>query len=716
MQSKNSTGRAALRHTPLHAALLLALAPAAALAQQADDNYAIPQVTVTAERRETNIQKTAVAVSVVAKDDVIKPGILLFNDLSGQIPGFVAPVPTPGTLFIRGIGTSSPTYYPAVALYVDDVYVPRIRANKLYASFADVERIEVLRGPQGTLYGQNSSAGAFKLVSRTPEQERSGWISASAGNYHALGVKGYATGAIAPGLLSASIAYTHEQDQGYTKNPTIGRNTNSVGVDQARLQIRLTPHAGLDATLAIDATHDGSSNGDYSPLNYGNGDPRTSYEEKRPEANVNIWGASLRVNQKLNDQLTLKSITAYRGFREGYAPNLSDGIPTATSGFILGLDQHQVSQELQLLGDYGRFNYTLGAVYFKEHFAVDRPQWTNAVYSGTASSVDNESAGVFGQGTYQLTDRIGITAGLRFNRFEQTYSALGYTSNIDYEHLATRWSTNGDLETSTNTWTPKLGLNYQWNPDVFSYASVTRGSKDGGYNPVAAALSIAQVPVAAEKVTSYEIGTKTSHFGGKLKTSTALFYSKFDGYQAAVANPIVNGVPIYASVTVNAGKATSYGAEFEASLFPTRYLRLKFSAALLHAEFDEFANPTGAANTDYKGKTLPFSPKAALGGRVSYTIPVPDAGNVVLNASARHLTKTFTAVDNADATTTPRQTFVNAGGSYTTLDGKWTTSLDVNNLLDKTYPLNFVSTPSLNVYSARYNPPRTVRLAVRRDF
>ncbi|MFL9927244.1 TonB-dependent receptor [Herbaspirillum lusitanum] len=698
---------------------LYGLSFAPAFAQSAPDasgSFTVPEVKVTAERRETDIQKTAVAVSVVNKEDIVKPGILLFNDLSGQVPGFVAPVPTPGTLYIRGIGTSSPTYYPAVALYVDDVYIPRIRANKLYASFADVERIEVLRGPQGTLYGQNSSAGAFKLVSKDPVDERSGWVSVSAGNYGALGVKGYATGAINPGILSASVAYTHEQDDGYTKNPTLGRNTNSVSVDQLRAKFRLTPSPGLEAILSIDGTHDGSSNGDYSPINYRGGDPRTSYEEKRPEGNVNIWGTSLRINKNLDDKLTLKSITAYRGFREMYAPNLSDGLPTATSGFILGLDQHQFSQEFQLLADYGRFNYTLGAVLFNEHFSVDRPQWTNSVYSGTGSVVDNQSYGVFAQGNYKLTEKLGVTAGLRFNHFDQTYSAFGYSSNVNYDHVRTVWSTNGDLKTTSTAWTPKLGIDYQWNPDLFSYASVTRGQKDGGYNPVAASLQIAQVPVSPEKVTSYEIGTKASSFGGRLKTNVALFYNQFDGYQAAVANPVVNGVPIFASVTVNAGKATTYGAELEASVYPSSRLEFNFSAAVLHAEFDEFSNPTGAANTDYKGKTLPFSPKLTLGTRIAYKIPLQDAGTIRLNASARYLSQIYTAVDNAGATTTPAQTYVNLGGSYTSQDAAWTTSLEVTNLFDRTYPLNFVSTPSVNVYSARYNAPRTIRLALRRDF
>lgn len=707
----------------LHYSVMIALSSMAAIpahAQQSDEGFNIPQVTVTAERRETKIEKTPVAVSVVAKEDLIKPGVLLFNDLSGQIPGFVAPVPTPGTLFIRGIGTSSPTYYPAVALYVDDVYIPRIRANKLYASFSDVERIEVLRGPQGTLYGQNSSGGAFKLVSRDPTDEVSGFVSGSVGNYGALGARAYVTGAINPGVLSASVAYTREKDDGYTKNPVLGRNTNSVDVEQIRAKFKYTPSDDFEALFSIDATHDGSSNGDYSPLNYGARDPRISYEERRPESDVDIWGTSLRLTKKIDARHTLKSITAYRGFKEGYAPNLSDGVPTDESGFILGLDQTQLSQEVQLLADYGRLNYTVGAVVFKENFKVNRPGWARGTtpgagitYSGTGSEVDNFNVGVFGQANYQLTDKLGLTAGLRFNRFSQDFNAFGYSSNIQNQNTGILWATD-KKKYDSEAWTPKLGFNYKWNDDVFSYVSVTRGEKDGGYNPVSARQSIAEVPVDPEKVTSYEIGTKTSAFGGRLKTSTALFYNRYKDYHAIIGNPIINGVLYSGSVTANAGSATTYGAEFEATIFPTRQLEWNVSAALLHAKFDEFANPTGASGSDYKGNTLPFSPSFTFGTRVAYTIPLKDVGTIRLNASARYLSKVFTTVDNAAETTTPKQTYVNLGGNYTTQDGKWNTSLEIANLFDKTYALNFVNTSIAQ--SARYNAPRTIRLAIRRDF
>ncbi|MDQ7969515.1 MAG: TonB-dependent receptor [Oxalicibacterium faecigallinarum] len=695
------------------------LAPLSSQAQvSADEGLTIPDVTVTAERRSTSLQKTPVAVNSVSADELEQKGVRRLADLNGVAPGVSAPTSSNnGTtaIFIRGIGASRPIGNPSVGLYLDDVYLPRTFGAGFYGSLPDVERVEILRGPQGTLYGQNTSAGAVKFISKIPGQTREAWVSGAVGNNGALETRGYYSTPINPGKLSASVAFVHDEKDGELYNTTTRRDAGIARNTQLRTLFNWTPTDDFSALLSIDGTR---FKQDWVILP----DPRfTPGAGKQTAASLNPTqeyqggGLSLKLNKKINQNLEVKSITAYRKF-DYWMPTGYDYTPARIFGFNQDLDQRQISQEFQLSGDYGRFNFITGLSLFREVFEVDRLSWRSGSYNILRSKNTTDNVGLFGQGNYKLTEKLNLSAGLRLNHEKKGMDASGYASNASGAQLAQQFELNG-LSKSFNAATPKLSLSYQWNPDLLTYASWSKGETSGGYNSVPGNAAIGEVPINPEKVTTYEIGIKSNDFGGRVKSSATFFYNDYDDYQASISNPIINGVPIAGSVIVNAGKAKTYGVELESAFKATSRLETRASLAYLKTEFVEFANPTGAANTNLNGAELPNAPKltASLGG--NYTLPLQSGGVVRFHGNARYQKESYSDISaSRESTKYPAQTYVDVGTSYTTADGLWTAFASVKNLFDKQYTLPGIYNPQLNLYGVTYNPERRILVGVRRDF
>jgi iron complex outermembrane receptor protein len=692
--------------------------PQAKSASGNSSDATLPQVTVTAERRATKLQDTPVSVGVINGTTLRQNNNPSNRDLTAAVAGVTAPGAFQGNggggpIYIRGIGTSSPTYSSAVPIYIDDVYIARQLGDGIYLGMPDVQRVEVLRGPQGTLYGENSSAGAIKFVTVDPT-DNTAWIQGTGGSHDGWGTKGYASRVIAPDVLYASIAFNHYQDIGEVYDPVRHQDVGASNISQFRAKIRLTPTRDFEALFSIDGTHVGGDTNIPIALNHVGASPTTTFENSDPSVNRNIGGMSLRLTKIIDDHLTLKSITAFRQIRDNRNPTLLDGLPTDTFGFIINQHEHQVTQEFQLLGDYGRFKFTTGLIGLREGFNTNRPAWTNGAYTGINSTVNNTSLAAYFQGTYQITDRLGAIAGIRLNRDWQIFNEYGYLSNSMQAQVTKTFST-GDLTQDVNSVTPKIGVDYKWNSNLFSYASITKGEKSGGYNPVAATLQIAQVAVDPERVLTYEVGTKATLLGGRLQANAALFYNDFKNYQAAIANPIINGKPVNGSVTVNAGKARTYGAELETTFRPFSDLLVSNWFTLLQGTFTQFVNPTGAAALNYAGNVMPYVSHFVAGTSATYTLPrfgLPGATRA--NATVRYLTPSYQDIGNT--LRTPTQIYIDAGISFAASGGHWSGQFQVRNLLNRYYVQQNFTTASIGLNSAFYNPGRTFQLSVRYDF
>jgi len=677
------------------------------------------EILVTAERRTTPLQTTPVSVGVIGGDAIQSQNLTAMRDLSSSVASLQVPsssTPSLAYLFIRGIGTVSPTYNGAVGIYVDDVYQARIINSGVFG-LPDVQQVEVLRGPQGTLYGQNTSAGAIKIISRTPNDETTGSFSTSAGNKKQFDARGYVSGPLIPGVLSASIAYAHEEVGGITYNATLDKKVNRVRTDQGRLKFHFTPSGdeGPDAVLSLYFLRDRSDNGTPSPLNVPNPDPRVTYENMDLGIHNNAFLGSLVVTQGLTDGLTLKSISGYRQFKNDPDPWSQDGLAADLFAWQLNLDQRQISQEFQLQGDFGPLTFTSGAIYYHERFIADRPNVTLGNRGGAISKTVTDSIGLYTQGHYEITDRLGVTLGLRYYKQWDDYDNSGYRSDANFNFVSTNYVLTG-LKDRNDGFTPKIGVDYKFSDDLFAYASVTRGEKSGGYNPVASAQVIAAIPIDPEKVTTYEAGIKIGGSRAPVQFNVTGFYNDFKGYQSLLSNVVLNGTIINGSVAINAQKARTYGVEVESVARPVENLELRLAATALSAKFQDFNFTTALGAASYDGNQIPYTSKYNLGASAAYTIPVAAAGDFRLRGEVKYSSKGFTDITNNTAI--PKQTYVNLDASFTTADDHWTIFARARNLLNETYAIGGIPrVPNIpGVLATTYNPPRMVQLGATYSF
>ncbi|MBD1553120.1 TonB-dependent receptor domain-containing protein [Pseudomonas typographi] len=691
--------------------------PAATEPDSTSITPALPKVTVTAEHRASDLQTTPVAIGVVGGAELQRGVQPLGRDLNAISPNLLAPSgwqgsSAGGSFYIRGVGTDSALYPSAVALYVDDVWISRQFGNGLQLSFPDIERVEVLRGPQGTLYGQSSSGGAIKLVSRDPTGNAA-WVQVTGASRDGQGVKLYASHELVPDLLYGSIAFGRYKEDGYTYNHTLGRYVDASDSTVSRVKLRFTPSPDLEAVLSVDYSldHSDSPTGiarDYPGTRH---DPRDTYENTNPRVHDTSDGATLKVVKKLDEHLSLKSITAYRGLDLNPNPMPLDGEPTDVAGWDIDVKHHQRSQEFQLLGDYDRFNYVLGALAMSENLQAGRPSWYDEAYTRQVANIRNENFGLYGQGTYKLTSQLGLTAGLRVSRDKQDYRNRLWNSNQGLQYLDQVFDT-GNLHMERTSTTPKVGLEYTWSPHLFTYASVTKGEKAGGYSPTGVSKAISSVLLDPEKVTSYEIGAKSKLFDDRLQLNADVFYSNYKDYHAGLNGVVVNGVEIPGTTTVNAGKAKIYGLEFDATARLTSNLDWSVWGALQRSKIQEFLNPLG--ETNYKGNELPSAPRVSGGTRLNYKVPVEIPGEIHANSTVRYIGKNYS--DPSNTFRVPTQTYVDAGVDYNTPDGHWTVALEARNLFNRTFDVTNLNAPSLGWNIDLYNPPRSLQASLRYDF
>ena len=676
----------------------------------------LPAVIVTAEKRSTSLERTSAAVTAVSADTLKIEGLQDLRDLNGDVAGLLAPgaIQNMQALYIRGIGTSDPGTFPAVAVYMDDVYIPRVFGAALY-DLPDIERVEVLRGPQGTLYGMNSSGGAVRYISRDPGEEVQGLVDASYGSYGTFYTHEYVSGPLVRGVLDGSIAYAHRDNSGYTFDPIQNRDLDALRTDQARAKLRWTPDFGLTAVLSADGLLDRSDNASYVSLFYPGSNPRTTYANQNVDLHRENGGVSLKLEYPVGDVWSLKSVSAGRFLEDSPSPWDEDGTPENLYGWTQWLREDEFWQDFQAVGTYGDVTVTAGASYLHDTFNFQRLTYISNVYSDQISRLLDENYGVYGEATWHIVGGLSLTAGLRVYSDEQTFDDASFKSNAEAAHIKPVFSVNG-LNRSWSGVTPKAVINYQVNPDTFTYLSWTNGEKSGGYNRSAATLAIASYAVDPEKVDTYELGIKARDFGGRLQNNLALFYNRYNSYQASISDPVINGSLVAGSVLMNAGRAHSYGVELETTALVAQGLQLKFTGSYLESAFDEFLDPTGAAISNYVGHQLPDAPKFNAGAALNYSLPWSVPGKTSAFVKYQLISQYYLDFTNTARNTIHSQNYLDLGAEYDLPHAPVELSLGVTNALDHTYRINGSYLPTIPIYTAQYNPPRLILGTVRYRF
>lgn len=642
----------------LSSQVAFAQSPAATTAAPSEEAGGQADIIVTAQKRSESLQRVPIAVSVATAATLRDTGASGIQSLKIATPsvevsqnvGYVLPV-------IRGVGSkaSGAGFESPVAIYVDGVYYAATTATLF--SFNNIRQIEVLKGPQGTLFGRNATGGLIQVSTRDPGREFEGLASLTYGNYGTLQGNLYLTAPLTS-KISADIAVQGTtMSDGYGVNSfdgsDVGRVKRDIGI---RSKWLFEPGEGTEVRVILDyATAKGSHNVQRYPANtafpagfgpsYG-GDEWDTQVNINPRLNTKSGGASLRIDQEVGN-LTLASITAYRKARFHSVFDLDYSATPVRYADILQKDE-QFTQELQLQSPGGeRFNWTVGAYYFNA--AAKYPPLTiffqvpgGPQRNDTRTEQKSESLAGFVQADYELVDGLKLTAGLRYTTEKR---------NLDGNSVNTELAGNQVVVSTANasdtfkklTW--RASAAYQISPDSLVYASYNRGFKSGGFN--ASALTLP--PFKPEVLDAYEIGLKTSFLDRRARFNAAAFY--YDYKDVQVQRYVDNQQGVF-----NGAKARIYGLEAEISADVTDAFELGLSYQYLDTKYLSFPeaviatprptlggyalNPGSAA-----GNRMLLAPKSALNGNASYTIPA-GSGSVKLTGNFYYNSGYFFEPDN----------------------------------------------------------------------
>jgi iron complex outermembrane recepter protein len=749
----------------------------------------LDDIVVTATRKESKLQSTPVAVSVIGEAFRSNQNVITTRDLAGQIPGLYTPpsgiTPLTNTFFIRGIGNSDPIFDPTVGVYIDDVYLPR--AINGMSDLTDVERVEVLRGPQGTLFGANSAGGAIRYVTRTPTDKFEARGDIGYGNYDTINAHGYVAGGLLPGLLNASLAVARNQHDGYTWNPSLQRHVNNQSTTGGRIKLLFTPAPNLKITLSADGTVDHSQAAQYVATTYHATNPalsglgaitggtlynptsfsaykdNVSYAGRYPINRSHSGGGTGRIDYDLDDHLSLHSITALRAFDQDPVNYNNDGQnklpysaaqprPIDISDNYITYKQHSFTQELQLQGNWDRFDFTGGLYYLFENFRSDRigyvtglPQSDTALPAAPFDQIGKtitRNYSAYLQANYRLTEKLTFTAGGRYIIIRRAFDFQGVNYDLDgnpidpalYPQVRTGGAipalgvsvaasqvnfTNANVlrKKRWNSFTPKLGVSWQVAPTAFLFASYSKGFDAGGFNNRALNVATA-LPYDPETVNTYEGGIKTDWFDRRLRVNLTGFYNDYSNLQTAVSafSPISG---TYVSTRGNAPSAHTEGFELETSAQPVTNLSLAFNVTYLKTRYDDYSAPAyGTVPAyNYTGKQFAGQPKWQYFVSADYSLPVDSLGTIKLGSSVNWQTGYFSDILNNAQYRVGGKTFVNGYVGFQTPDGRWDFTLTARNILDKFYfsTLTPVGTPfrvgpfaGTQLVQGAQNPPRTI--------
>jgi len=740
--------RFALTATASVAALSLAWTGQAA-AQDSPDSATVGEVVVTAQFREQNIQQTPIAITAVNAAMLEQRSQTSVEQVANQAPNVT--LKPQGTAFgpslaasIRGVGQYdfNPALEPGVGLYVDDVYYPTLTGSIL--DLLDLDRLEILRGPQGTLAGKNSIGGAVKLYSKKPNGETGGFIQGAYGSLDRMELRGGVNFALVPDKLFARLSGVHKQYDGYVDrldykcaNPSSTIPTLASGKDcllgteggrnysAFRGALRWLATDKLEVNLIADVTTEDSdpaanvvryANNTANPNIQLGGTPYDSrfvtdgqyiaYATFRipsppglnefiadPAVKFKGWGTSATVDYKLNDDMALKYIASYRSYTSSWADD-NDASP-----LVLGLGANRLrnmnlSQELRLNGSLGSaIDYTVGGFYFRQKSVYSTHQYLMYVVGAGplfdffgGDPVKAHTKAGFAHAVWHATDKLNVTGGLRYTKEDKSYT-FSRTNRAGAPHPILGATNGVQGNYAGDRWDYRVSLDYQVLPNLMAYVTTSTGFKGGGINP--RPFVIAQVqPFGPETLTAYEAGFKSTLFDRKVRLNGAVFDNKYKNIQLTLLSCPQFGGPGPCALPSNAGDATLKGAELELEARPTQGLTIDGSISYIDFQFTRIdpaaGGPTSPGGVQINMKA-PFTPKWKWSAGVQYEIPLQGLGSITPRIDVSHQSSLFTNAVNGPNNQLP---------SYTTANGRLTwrpeiegleVSFEVTNLFDKYY-------------------------------
>lgn len=687
-----------------------------ATAQVTEEPGGLPDIVVTATRMgETELQSTPIAVTALSADQLDDRGVRDVQDLKTYVPSLqVSDLSGYTQLFIRGIGSNIVFIGsdPSTTIHTDGIYLAR--PLSYLQDFLDVERVEVLRGPQGTLYGRNSVGGTINIVSRKPSADLEGQVQAAYGSFDRYAVQAYVSGPIAGGVR-ASLAADISGHDAFRENVSTGNDAEDLKSRGVRGQILIPVGATGEWTLRADWSRQSGAFGAYPKLIRPTGNPTDDAilgdfdKVSMNRDNFTVlknYGVSSDLIVPLIDGIKLRSLTGYRVFRGSIVADADSSATDLLINQLRPIRQHQFSQELSLLGESERLNWVLGAYYFDER---NREPLTLTIFPFGVSHVQRpllqaRSIAFFGQGEYRLSDQFSVIAGLRYTRERKRYAIGDYftaSTDTDPSIAEQGFVLSGvpglpdpfsiDTKRHDDAFTPKFGINFTPGERVLIYASATRGFKSGGYDYGANNPTDAAAGYGPEKLWSYELGLKSDWFDRRLRFNLTGFYYDYTDLQ--VQSYVQIGASLGAR-TQNAATARVKGIEAEVVARPVRPLELTANIAYLDAKYRSYPDAfvTTFGNFDASGNRMNNAPRWSATFGAAYTVELAEAGKIVVGADAHVQSRIyFTAANNGLGAVTDYAEkqdgygIVNARIGWTSDDDRIKAQLIATNLFDRDY-------------------------------
>ena len=723
---------------------------AAPPSQQSNDAAYQEDIVVTAQKRSELLSKTPVSVSALSGEQLQNRNLTSVQDLSATIPNLsISNYGGSSNVNIRGVGrpSAAPGAEAATAIHLNGVFLSR--PFEATGSFLDLARVELLRGPQGTLYGRNATGGTLNLITARPTDSFEGYAHLSAGNYNYIHTEAVVSGPIVGDRLMARLAASTDDRDGFSRNLFDGHHYDNMHAQTVRGTLLFAPSSDVTFTLIGDyhREHDGNYATHFLGVGVpgtlptgvlvggatvprdANGaaiDPRLLNIDSQPRNRRQYGGVLLEASIALDPNLTVKSLSSYRKARYTFTADFDATTASFPSNdprfnYVQGERVRQFSQELQLNGDYESLKFILGLYYLNQK--LDPAFYDFGFYPAStpfgllaSGKAGIEAYAAFGQATYRVTDRLGLTVGLRYSEEKRTVDENWTTGGFQLvgaflEPCAVLPGFVCAQKDSAkfNALTPKFGIDFQATRNVLLYANVSKGFRSGGFS-----VGDLKPPFKPETLWSYEAGIKARTSDGRLSGSLSGFHYDYSNLQIT---QIINGY----SSTVNAATSTVDGLEVEGTFRPVQNLVISNAFAYLKARFKKFNISDPAfpelGVQDLSGNHLPFAPKFTNTLSVSYEIPM---GTMTLRPYGdwNWRDRTFFTEFNSPRASQPAVSVFNASLRLSPQERRWYVELWGKNLGNKTIiSQNFISSGVLGrPRNGQLEKPRTYGITLHHDF
>ena len=767
----------------------------------------IEEITVTARKREESLQDTPISVAAFTSADLEARGAVDFSEIGEFTPNVtfdytsaIAAGNSAAIVMIRGVGAADWTIGtdPGVGIYLDGVYISRTIGSVM--DTVDVERIEVLRGPQGTLFGRNTIGGAISVVTKKPDLEAfSGRAELTFGSYDRIDGSAYINLPISD-TMAASASFSKRTRDGYVENlfpgaPDLGDNddtstrvafrwqpSDSLTFDltgdysvtdeapAANVLIGTTPNQGFynftnvliggpgclgDPAPAAALTNPNCYNDQWAvgPFqtysSHVSSTPQLQSDDAfgltvKPESSITTWGIGGTIEWDISDNVTVKSITAHRRIEDGFWSR--DSSHSGNQGHVLArttnaFEQSQTSQEFQLLASAfdDRLNFILGTFYMQEKaYHKDVVELVLNTVFDSGGITDNSSSAVFAQGTYDVTDKLALTLGIRYTDEDKEFSARS-TTGLDEANAATGGGgliagmrdcynnvigTPGNgacllptepVTSNANELEPYVNVAYQFTDDFMAYGSYSEGFKGGAFTQRVFPPALETPTSNPEYVKVYEGGFKSTWLDSRLRVNGALFFTDYTDLQINVSAG--TGTGAIGDVTKNAAAAEILGFELEVTAVPVPEALIQVGIGYLDAEYTEIESLNGVPlpgiviDTDSE---LVNAPKWNIVAAASYEYNIGDWGTLTPRVDLSHTSRTENEAANDPRLSQGSNTLVNLSMTWRDVNDVWSVTAAGKNVTDETYLVTGVS--GSGIVEGVYGLPATWSLSIRRNF